>query len=268
MTTQNALRLAVCSNLRRDLMIGLQKGKKPLSDLRDELGVSSTTAIHALRDLEKGNLIYQDEARNYALTKIGEIITFKLGDFLNAVDVLTKYESFWLEHDLSDIPLPLLDKIGDLSDSTLLTDTPTDTFKSHKTFIQVLEQANEVKSIYPIFNLEYLTTIAELVKGKSIDVELIVTNEVLESIEGVVETEETFKEVFSEPNFALFATDTEIKIALTLTDSVLYLGLFAHNEMYDYNKALISDDEKALSWGRELYAHCRQLSQAVDLGLL
>lgn len=267
MTQQNTLRLAVCSNLRRDLMIGLQEGKKPLSELRDALGVSSTTAIHALRDLEKSNLIYQDEARNYALTKIGVIITLKLVGFINAIDVLTKYESLWLEHDLSDIPLPLLDRIGDLSNSTLLTDTPTDTFKSHTTLIQVLEQANEVKGIYPFLNLEYLTTIAELVKGKRIDVELIVTNEVLDSIEGVVETEERFREVFSEPNFALFATDREIKIALTLTDSVLYLGLFAHNGLYNHNKALISDDEKALSWGRDLYAHCRQLSQAVDLGL-
>jgi len=267
MTKQKTLHLAACSDLRRDLMIQLQEGKKPLSELRDELGVSSTTAIHALRDLEKGNLIYQDETRDYALTKIGEIISLKLVGFINAIDVLTKYESFWLEHDHSDIPLPLLEKIGDLSNSTLLTDTPTDTFKSHTTFIQVLEQANEVKGIYPIFNLEYLTTIVELVKGKRIDVELIVTNEVLDSIEGVVETEETFKEVFSEPNFALFATDTEMKIALTLTDSVLYLGLFARNGIYDYNKALISDDEKALSWGRELYAHCRKLSQAVDFGL-
>jgi len=263
MTKQNALRLAACSDLRRGLMIGLQEGKKPLSELRDELGVSSTTAIHALRDLEKGKLIYQDEARNYALTKIGEIITLKLVGFINAIDVLARYESFWLEHDLSDIPLTLLDKIGDLSNSTLLMDTPTDTFKSHTTSIQVLEHANKVKGIYPIFNLEYLTTIAELVKRKRIDVELIVTNEVLDSIEGVVETEETFKEVFSEPNFALFATDIEIKIALTLTDSVLYLGLFAHNGIYDYNKALISDDEKALSWGRELYAHCRKLSNVV-----
>jgi predicted transcriptional regulator len=265
MTKQNTLRLAACSNLRRDLMIGLQEGKKPLSELRDALGVSSTTAIHALRDLEKGNLIYQDEARNYALSKIGEIITLKLAGFINAIDVLTKYESLWLEHDLSDIPLPLLEKIGDLNNSTLLMDTPTDTFKSHTTLIQVLEQANEVKSIYPIFNLEYLTTIGELVKGKRIDVELIVTNEVLDSIEGVVETEETFKEVFNEPNFALFATDTEIKIALTLTDSVLYLGLFTRNGIYDYNKALISDDEKALSWGIELYAHCRKLSTVVAL---
>jgi predicted transcriptional regulator len=210
-------------------MISLQEGEKPLSELRDEQGVSSTTAIHALRDLEKGNLIYQDEARNYALTKIGEITALKMVDFINAIDTLTKHERFWLEHDLGNIPSPLLGKIGDLSNSTLLLDTPTDTFKSHTTYIQVLEHANEVKAIYPIFNIEYLTTIQELVKGKRIEVELIVTNEVLDSIEGVVETEEAFKEFLRESNFALLATDTNLKIALTITDSVFHLGLFALN---------------------------------------
>lgn len=265
MAKRDILRLAACSDLRRDLMISLQEGEKPLSELRDEQGVSSTTAIHALRDLEKGNLIYQDEARNYALTKIGEITALKMVDFINAIDALTKHERFWLEHDLGNIPPPLLGKIGDLSNSTLLMDTPTDTFKSHTTYIQVLEHANEVKAIYPIFNLEYLTTIQELVKGKRIEVELIVTNEVLDSIEGVVETEEAFKEFLREPNFALLATDTNLKIALTITDSVFHLGLFALNGQYDNNKALISDDKKALSWGRELYAHCRRLSNVVAL---
>ncbi|MCK4476662.1 MAG: DUF1724 domain-containing protein [Methanophagales archaeon] len=271
---QNTLRLAACSNLRIDIMVSLKGGKKPLSELRDELEVSSTTAIHALRELEKGNLIFQDADRAYALTTIGEVIALKLVDFVNATEVLKKHETFWLEHDLSDIPLQLLEKIGDLNNSILLTDTPTEIFKSHTTLTQVLEDANAVKGIYPIFNLEYLTIIEELVKRKRIDVELIVTNEVLGSIEGVVETEEAFKKFLREPNFTLFAMniDDDIKIALTLTDTVFYLGLFAGNGngkgngLYDYNRALISDDEKALSWGRELHEYYRKKSNLVELG--
>lgn len=267
MPMQNMLRLAVCSNLRRDLMISLKEGKKPLSELRDELEVSSTTAIHALRELEKGNLIYQDEERNYALTKIGVITALKLVDFLDAIDVLQKYERFWSEHDLSDIPPSLLEKIGDLRNTMPLVGTPTDIFKLHTTFLRVLETANEVKGIYPIFNMEYLTTIEESVKRKKIDVELIVTNVVLESIEGAIETEDTFRDFLRESNFTLFATDTDLKIALTLTDSVFYLGLFARDGIYDYNRALISDDAKALSWGRKLHEHYRQLSKEVDFGI-
>ena len=271
---QNTLHLATCSNLRSDIIASLKGGKKPLSELRDELEVSSTTAIHALRELEKGNLVFQDEDRAYALTAIGEVVALKLVDFVSALEVLKKHETFWLEHDLSDIPLHLLEKIGDLNNSILLTDTPTEIFKSHTTLTQVLEDANAVKGIYPIFNLEYLTIIEELVKRKRVDVELIVTNEVLSSIEGVVETEEAFKNILRESNFTLFAmnVDKNMKIALTVTDSVFYLGLFAGNKkgngngLYDPNRALISEDKKALAWGRELHEYYRKKANLVELG--
>ena len=150
----------------------------------------------------------------------------------------------------------------------------TEIFKSHTTLTQVLEDANAVKGIYPIFNLEYLAIIEELVNRKRIDVELIVTNEVLSSIEGVVETEEAFKNILRAPNFTLFTMnrDDDIKIALTVTDSVFYLGLFAGNSngkgngLYDPNRALISEDEKALAWGRELYAYYHKKANLVELG--
>lgn len=259
----NLLRLAACSNLRRNLLHSLQEGRKPLSEFRDELGVSSTTAIHALRDLERANLIRQDEARNYALTKIGEIVALKLADFIATVEALQKHERFWLEHDLSDIPQQLLEKIGDLRNTMPLLGTTTDLFKLHATFIQVLETANEVKGIYPIFDLAYLTTIRDLVKRERVEVDLIVTTEVLESIGGVIETEELFHDFLDEPNLTLFATELPLKLTLTLTDRVFYLGLFAPDGLYDYNRALISDDAKALGWGRALHEHYRQRSKLV-----
>ncbi len=262
---RNTLHLAACSDLRRGILIALKNGKKPLRELRDPLGVSSTTAIHALRELKKDNLVFQAEDRGYALTKLGEVMVLKLVDIMDAIEVLKKHEDFWLVHDLSGIPLHLLDKIGALSNSSLLSDTTADIFKSHTTLLQILETANEVKGIYPVFHLDYLKIFEELVKRRRIDVELIVTNDVLEDIVGLMETEEAFKSFLQEPNLSLFAMNEDIKLALTLTDSIFYLGFFADNGVYDRNSALIGDDEKALSWGRELHEHYRKLSTVVDL---
>jgi predicted transcriptional regulator len=261
---KNTLRLAVCSNLRRDLILSLKAGRKPLSELRDLLGVSSTTAIHALRELEHGKLICEDEDRNYALTEMGEIVAVKLDDFLRTVEVLQKFERFWHEHDLSDIPLPFLQRIGELQNSKPLLGTPTDIFKLHTTFLQVLEHANKVKGIYPIFNLEYLTAIQDAVAGRGIEVELVITNAVLESLIGIIETEETFRELVQQPNFSLFATEYDLKFALTLTDSVLYLGLFTRDGLFDYHHALISDDTAALAWGRDLHEYYRQHAKLLE----
>ncbi|MFZ2070548.1 MAG: transcriptional regulator FilR1 domain-containing protein [Halobacteriota archaeon] len=262
---QNRIRIAICSEQRRSIIDALWERKKGLSALRKELAVSSTSAIHTLRDLEKNKIVFEDEDRNYGLTKIGEIIALKLVDMVDTLEVLHKHDEFWLTHDLSGIPTHLMEKIGWLKDSMIIADTPADFFKSHTTLLQVLENANELKGIYPIFQLDYLEKVEELVRSQRIDVELIVTNEVLDNIVGMAETEESFKIFLQEPNFTLFALEEDLKIALTLTDSAFYLGLFAGSGIYDYNKALISDDKRALSWGRELYAHYHQRSKVVDL---
>jgi predicted transcriptional regulator len=157
-----------------------------------------------------------------------------------------------------------LQRIGELQNSKPLMGTPTDIFKLHATFLQVLEHANEVKGIYPIFNLEYLTAIEEAVVRRRIEVELVITNAVLESLIGIIETEKTFLELVHQPNFLVFATEYDLKVALTLTDSVLYLGLFARDGLYDYNRALISDDTAALAWGRDLHQYYRQHAKLVE----
>jgi predicted transcriptional regulator len=60
----NIQRLAVCSALRRNILMSLYADKKLLSHLRDELEISSTTAIHALKKIEKYNLTFQDNDKN------------------------------------------------------------------------------------------------------------------------------------------------------------------------------------------------------------
>jgi len=262
---QNRIRLAVCSELRRKILGTLRDDKKALRELRKTVDVSSTTAIHALRDLEKANLIYQDEARKYALTTIGEIVTLKMVDFVDAVDVLQKHEEFWLDHDLRGIPPHMMEKIGWLKDSTVVADQPTDIFKAHETFMQVLEAANEMKGVSPIFHPEYPEIIKELVEKKAIVVELIVTEQVLSKMLNV--SEEILKQLLREQNFTLFVISQDVKIAFTVTDSVFHLGLFDKKGIYDYNRDLIGEDENAISWGESMYNYYRKRSRKANLYL-
>ncbi len=247
---QKTLHLAACSDLRRGILVSLGEGKKALSELRDVLGVSSTTAIHALRELEKDNLIFQDETRDYALTKIGEVIALKLTDFMDAIDVLKKHEDFWLTHDLSGIPPHLLEKIGWLQDSTLFEDTATDIFKVHTSFINLLANAKKIRGVSSIFVPEYPTLFEQLILKKKADVGLIVTKEVLEKID-----KEILKEIFTDKRskFKLYLTKEDAKAAFTVTDFSLSLGLFHVDGTYDYNRDLVSYDKKAIEWGKELF---------------
>jgi len=247
---QNTLRLAVCSDLRRSILITLKEDKKPLSELRDALGVSSTTAIHALRELERDNLVFQDEHRDYALTKIGEIIALKLTDFVNAIEVLKKHQDFWLTHDLTGIPPHLFEKIGWLRDSTIVKDTATDIFKSHSNFINLLGGAKEMKGVSSIFVPDYPHLFEELILKKKADVELIVTKEVLEKID-----EEMLKEIFASKSskLKLYITEENARANFTVTDYFLAIGLYRIDGTYDYSRDLVSYNKEAIGWGRKLF---------------
>lgn len=244
---QDILRLAVCSDLRMNILIGLNDGKKSLGGLRDELNISSTTAIHALRELEKGNLVFQDSHRNYSLTKIGRVIALKLIDFSDAIEILKKLERFWLEHDLSGIPDNLLEKVGWLKNSTLLEAKATDIFLVHTTYIDMITRAKEIKGISPIFVPEFSSIFKTLVTEKNVDVQLVVTEGVLNKIDKAI-----LENIHSE-KLKLYMMKEDAKVAATLTDYYFSLGFFNLDGTYDWNRDLISYDEKGIEWGRELF---------------
>jgi predicted transcriptional regulator len=240
----------------------LKDGKKTLNELRDALGVSSTTAIHALRDLESGNLAFQDEHRDYALTKIGEVIALKLTDFMDAIDVLKKHEDFWLTHDLSGIPEHLFGKIGWLKDSTLIEAPATNVFKTYSTFVDILKNAEKISGVSSVFVPDFSFIFETLIIEKKADVQLVVTKEVLEKID-----QEILKEIVSDESskFKLYILKEGTRVAFTVTDRFISLGLFNFDGTYDWNKDLISSDKKAVTWGNELFEYYVKKAESLYL---
>ncbi len=260
MDSGDLLRLVICSDLRKNLLICLNEDKKSLSDLRNVLNISSTTAIHALRELEKNNLAFQDKDKNYALTKIGRILTLKVADFGNAVDVLTKHERFWLEHDLAGIPEHLMEKMGWLKDSVLIKNTETEIFKVHSNFINLLRNAKEIKGVSPFLIPEVAVLFEELIFEKNTDFQLLLTREVYDKID-----KEIINKILANKNlkFKLYILNENVTVAFTVTDYFLSLGFFHIGGSYDFSTDLLSYDKKAIDWGNELFEYYVKLSEKV-----
>lgn len=245
------LRIAVCSDLRKNILIALNDGNKPLGDLRDELGVSSTTAIHALRDLEKSKLIFQDKEKNYALTNIGRIMALELRDFSDVAETLNKLERFWLDHDLSGIPVNLKKKIGCLKESDVIQINPLDIIKTHDSYIDFIKEAKWIKGVSPIFSSDYPGLFKKLVE-KDVNTQLILTDAVVrKSIDAIGKKD--FKDLLENYHLELFIIDDDLKVAFTVSDNFFSLGLFTNEMLYDTSHDLISKDEKAILWGVELF---------------
>ncbi len=259
---RDILRLVVCSDLRMNLLISLHEGKKPLGALRDGLNISSTTAIHSLRELEKGNLIFQDNQRDYLLTKLGKIIALKLIDFSNAAVVLKKHERFWLEHDLSCIPENLLEKIGWLKDSNVVQIDSLNIIKTHEAFIQFIKPAKWIKGVSPLFSSDYPVVFKEIVE-KNVSTQLILTNPVLNKTIDALGIE-NFNKLISNYQLDISVMDDNLKVAFTVTDGFISFGLFSNSGIYDPAHDLISTDNKAIHWGVQLFEYYQKKAKKYE----
>jgi predicted transcriptional regulator len=257
------LRLLACSDLRKNLAEALRDGKKmSLSELSEQAGASSPAAVHALRELGKEHILHQDEKRLYSLTNIGEIVVRKLEEIDLAILTLSRDRQYWLEHDLSDVPTDLLDKIGSLAGSEVLSTTPTDLFKTFSTFYMLLGNAKEIHGVSPIF-IEDLTNQFIKLVAKNIAVELVVTPDVLEAIQRTADKKELDDAL--KTNLKLFKIERRPNVAFTVTDYFLSLSFFRQDGIFDWSNDLLSYTPEALEWGRELFAHYVEKSERVIL---
>ncbi len=256
------LGLITNSNLRTELIICLTNERKPVDALRKELNVSSTSAIHALRELEKCKLLHQDAERNYALTSIGKITARKLVDFNDAAETLHVFESFWLEHDFSAIPDDLLDKVGWLKDSRIISGTPINVLKAYTTIIGLLEESRTVQVVSSILipNIEF---IHDIFTGLQ-EMHLILTEDVLRpSIESI--GQEWLKKI-PEGYFTLNLVRQNLKIGFfTVTDRFIALVPYRLDGTFDLHSNLMSCSKKAIDWGLELFNHYAEMSERVSL---
>jgi predicted transcriptional regulator len=256
------LRLLICSDLRKKILLALKNGTTSLAEVREATGASSTAAIHALRELEKEHLTFQDGKRNYLLTSTGKIVALHIESFVQTVNVITQLAKFWLEHDLSGIPDDSLKNIGCLHESQILTSTATNVFNAFSTFIALLDDAKVIRGVAPVFTPDLVDIYAGLA-AKSIPIELVVTPEVLENVLELAERSPRKNQL--KANLKLYVIEQNPKTAFTVTDYFLMVGLFRFDGSYDNSDQLLSYGNDGIRWGRELFDHYVRGSKEFDL---
>ena len=260
---EEILRLLSCSDLRNNLAQALRDGKKmTLSQLSEHVGASSPACVHALRELTKEHVTRQDEKRNYLLTNIGEIVTRKFEEVNATITALSLHREFWLDHNLSDIPKHLLDKIGYLADSTIISNTATDLFSVFSAYFMLLENSKEIRGLSPIFIGDMTTQFNKLV-DKNIDIELIFTPDVLDATLKTADRKELKNAL--KKNLKLFKIEKQPNFATTVTDYFFFIGFFKPDGQFDWSNGLLSYSPDALEWGRELFANYVEKAEPVIL---
>ncbi len=237
-------------DLRQNVMLSLLESEKKIADLEKETQTRSSTILHALKELEEMELTTKTSGV-YKLTTLGiiEAQIYKRNN--QTFNVLKKHKEFWLNHDISAIPPNLMMTLGALENSVLIKPTDVDLHKVHEHSIQLLSASKDILGISPIFHPDYVSVVKEILDNAG-KVSLIVSRNVLEKIEQA--SNGTLSKYFSDNSLQIFLND-DPRVALTLTEDKLSLGLYSLSGKYDYDNDLICDGPAGYEWGKQLYNH-------------
>ncbi len=241
------------SELKQQVLLSLLRSDKKLADLKAEIDSTETTILHVLKEFEKLNLT-KKTAGTYSLSPLGRIEAQLCEDSYATAQVMANFKDFWLNHNVAPIPPSLLYRLGALQDAQLIKSQNSELGKVHDTFLKMMADTKRVIGTSPIFHPDFVGVFKHVLNSGG-TMELVVTNEVFnKTFESAITTRdgELFQKYLIDGQLKIYVVD-DLKIALTVTESIISLGLYHLNGEYDYTTDLVSTNPKALSLGEDIY---------------
>lgn len=257
---EDKLKAFTRSAVRTKIMLCLKDKAMPASGLEAELGIRTSTILHAIKEMMEAGLIGK-KAQNYLLTNTGKIQTLLIDETVSALVLLDRYEDFWAEHDLSGIPEDLLCKIGMLENSKVIIADPAQVLGVQEAFAAEVQKSKVIYGVSPINLPNYASAIVGAVENGA-SVELILTRRVIDII--FKEHHDQLKNLLALESFKLCRIEEEVKVAFTVTDSIFSLGLFNLAGVYDMASDLMGADDGAIEWGMQLFRYYRDRSELIQ----
>lgn len=148
------------SRLQTQILLSLNEENKTLSQLREITASTSPAVIPIIRILESNQLIEMN-SHSYHLTPIGKILTTKMQDSIMAFGAISKFRAFLANHHIGWIPEPLLNNIGDLIDSEIISDTTENVHQVLDTYLRCLRKSRQVFIVSSMTSIELCDAVIE-----------------------------------------------------------------------------------------------------------
>jgi predicted transcriptional regulator len=257
---QSLINLIFFSDWRKELLLLLREKPRDIDTIKELLNVDAGSIQPHIKKMRDAHLI-TEEKKIYRLSEIGKIIVENLEPFLSTVEVLEVSDDYWKTRDLTLIPDFLLDRIDELGKCELLEPDLEHMLETPKAFLENLQSSKEVLTFVSYFHPEAPSLYADLVENGT-ELTLYMTENVIERLLSSF-PRETGK-LLKSKNSKVFVCQKPSPVpSIVVTDRFLSLKLFEiDGKLRD--QLLISTEEKALGWGKELFWHCMNVAEPVE----
>jgi predicted transcriptional regulator len=248
------------SAVRTKTLLALQEEEKDSGNLEKELGIRASTILHSIKDMAEAGLVRKGN-KGYTLTNIGRVQAILIDELVSAIVILDQHKNFWQTHDMGEIPYDLLAKIGMLGRSEILVGDHAAILKTQEYWYSEVVKSKIIVGVSPIIIPTHPIAITKALENGA-KVELVLTKTILDIV--IRDYEDLIKTLLTDKNFKLYRIDRDVKIAYTVTDSYLSLGLFRIDGGYDVGCDLNCYGDKARDWGMKLFEYHRNMSVPVN----
>ncbi|MBU4140135.1 MAG: DUF1724 domain-containing protein [Euryarchaeota archaeon] len=261
--TRREVQLIYRSILQTDILLSLVESNKTLPQLREITGSTSQAVIPKIRKLESMHFLEEND-HEYQLTSLGKVIASKIADFSRTIESINTHSYYWTNHYMEGIPERILNEIGDLFNSEIISDTNVNLFNVYTNYLKIVKEARHISGVSSVMSPGHADAIGErIIEG--IPVELVVSSDVALQLK-----EEPYSGKINEladyKNFKLMVIDENIKVGLTVTDGCISLGLYKKDGVtYDTTTDLFSFDRRAIAWGRKLFGYYQQRAVTLEI---
>ncbi|MHC1576309.1 MAG: helix-turn-helix transcriptional regulator [Methanosarcinaceae archaeon] len=255
---QTSLIDIVCrSRKRKDLLLLLAGGAHTFDEIKVTLNVTDTGMLPQIKILRDHGLIERDNDQ-YKLTPIGKVVVNNIHPALRTLEAISNNQNYWKEHDIGAIPSPLLKRINELRDCQMVMLDLDRMFEPHTELMEQIPESHFFMRTTSSFHLEYWKVYAQLI-GRNIETTIVVAPPTFERLRK--EFQDDLNKIVASKCVHLFVCSQTIEItACVVTDGIMTLELFNNNGGYDH-KILLSHDDSAIRWGKDLMKYYIDHSQ-------
>ncbi len=244
------------SSMRTLILVVLYNNKKNLNEIRDELKKPSATILHGLKELEDNNLIKKDR-KYYELTSNGYLLATNIIKLIDNWYSLEKNKIFWNNHDLTGIPINLLNKLYLLKDAEFISSTTSDLSNAFNKYIELISTTSELTIIIPIYSENHLKYLINLLNDGNLKrLNLLINTEILRKIK---RSRYLKKSLLENEQVNILETDENFKIFLTFCRDFMTLTLFFKDNHYDDSQMIIDKHKSGIKWSEELYRYYKRM---------
>lgn len=248
------------SEKRKSTLLMLMDGPATIDEIKDSLTGTTSAIMAQVKILLEQGLIEQKEDE-YRLTSVGKIIMQKIKPLVETLNILEENKDYWDSRNLNAVPDFLLDRIGDLGEVMIHEPDLNHLFEPPKELLTSLKKTERASTFYSYFCPSCPNNYSELAK-KEVHYDLILTKPVYERLMDEY-TEQHCAMMESRNSNIYICNDDTVKLgALSVTDDLMLIAFFNKDGVFDHKK-VISFEERARHWGKDLFLYYKENSEKV-----